>query len=133
MIYKKAKDMLETALEDVANKGELTSSNLEIIKDLICSIKYINDIEKMEKSSYENNSFDSRPSRMYNYGDYDYDRYIRDDRRSYARRRDGMGRYTSDHESEVNEIIAQMHEIKNRVTDPQTKHKVEALIKDLRP
>ena len=34
MIYKKIKYMLDNALEDVADKGELTSSNLEIIEKL---------------------------------------------------------------------------------------------------
>lgn len=127
MVYRKTKEMLRNALEDVAEKGELTSSNLEIIKDLLCSIKYANDIENDEKSSYENNSFDSRPSRNYNYG-YDYDQ-----RGSYARRRDGRGRYSSEHESEINEIIADMHELKNRVSDPGTKQKIEKLIKDIKP
>ena len=129
MIYKKTKAMLENALEDVANKGELTSSNLDIIEKLICSIKNINDIEDMERSSYENRSFDSRPSRGYTNGyDYDYDQ----GGRSYARRRNSMGRYTNDHESELNEIIAEMHELKNRVSDPSTKHRIEDMIKELR-
>ncbi len=128
MTYKKIKMMLDNALEDVANKGELTSSNLDIIEKLICSIKGINDIENMERSSYEYSSFDSRPSRAYNYDRYDYEQ----DMRSNARRRDSMGRYTNDHESEVSEIIAEMHELKNRVNNPNTKHKIEALIKELK-
>lgn len=130
MVYKKVKDMLETALEDVADKGELTSGNLEIIKDLLCSIKYTDDIEDSKKSSYENNSFDSRPSRMYDY-DYDYDER---QMRSNARRRNAnTGRYTSDHNAEMDEVITKMHELKNHVTDPDTKHKIEKMIKDLRP
>lgn len=130
MVYKKVKDMLETALEDVADKGELTSGNLEIIKDLLCSIKYTDDIEDSKKSSYENNSFDSRPSRIYDY-DYDYDER---QMRSNARRRNAnTGRYTSDHNAEMDEVITKMHELKNHVTDPDTKHKIEKMIKDLRP
>lgn len=127
MIYKKIKHMLDTALEDVAEKGELTSSNLDIIEKLICSIKGINDIENLERSSHENNSFDSRPSRTYNYDGYDYGDMTM---RSNARKRDSMGRYSSD--SEMNEIISEMHELKNRVTNPETKHKIEAMIKELR-
>lgn len=137
MVYKKIKNMLETALEDVANKGEITSSNLELIEKLICSIKNVNDIEKMEQHANENRSFDSRPSRMYNYDygydyGYGYDYTYPEMRRSTAQRRDSMGRYTNDHESEVNEIIAEMHELKNRVSDPHTKHKIDTMIKELR-
>lgn len=140
MIYKKIKYMLDNALEDVADKGELTSSNLEIIEKLICSIKGINDIEDRERNSQEKNSFDSRPSRGYNYEyDYDYDEMsMRSDARgggggrSNAQRRDSMGRYTNDHESERNEVIAEMHELKNRISDPHTKQKIEKMINDLR-
>ena len=129
MVYKKVKDMLETALEDVADKGELTSGNLEIIKDLLCSIKYTDDIEDNKKSNYENNSFDSRPSRNYDYG-YDYDER---QMRSNARRRNAnTDRYTNDHDAEMDEVITKMHELKNHVTDPNTKHKIEKMIKDLR-
>lgn len=120
MIFSKTKEMLERALEDVANKGEITSSNLDIIHKLVSSIKSIDTIEAMERSTYENNSFDSRPSRNYNYG---YDR-------SYARKRDSMGRYSRD--AEKNEIIAEMHELKNRVKDEETKHKIEDMIEELR-
>lgn len=126
--------MLETALEDIAEKGEITSGNLELIEKLICSIKYVGDIQKMERSSNEDKSFDSRPSRMYNYGydyDYDYD-YNQDGGRSNARRRDKMGRYTYGHEAELNEIISEMHELKNRVTDPHTKRKIDTMIQELR-
>lgn len=128
MVYKKVKDMLETALEDVADKGELTSGNLEIIKDLLCSIKYTDDIEDSKKSSYENNSFDSRPSRIH---DYDYDER---QMRSNARRRNAnTDGYTNDHDAEMDEVITKMHELKNHVTNPDTKHKIEKMIKDFRP
>ena len=126
MVYKKVKDMLGTALEDVANKGELTSGNLEIIKDLLCSIKYTDDIEDSKKSNYENNSFDSRPSRIY---DYD-ERQMRSNARRRNTNTDG---YTNDHDAEMDEVITKMHELKNHVTDPDTKHKIEKMIKDLRP
>lgn len=126
MIYKHTKEMLEHALEDVAAKGEITSSNLDIIHKLVSSIKSLDTIEAMEKSSYENNSFDSRPSRNYDYG-YDYDRT---NNRSYARRRDSMGRYSRD--DEKNEIVAELHELKNRVKDSETKRKLTEMIEEMR-
>ena len=139
MVYKKIKGMLETALEDVANKGEITSSNLELIEKLICSIKYVHDIQKMEQNANENRSFDNRPSRMYNYGydygyDYDYGYTYPDDMmgRSLARGRDSRGRYTNDRESEIHEIVSEMHELKHRVSDPSVKHKIDTMIKELR-
>lgn len=124
MIYKHTKEMLEHALEDVAAKGEITSSNLDIIHKLVSSIKSLDTIEAMEKSSYENNSFDSRPSRNYDYG------YDRMNNRSYARKRDSMGRYSRD--DEKNEIVAELHELKARVSDPETKRKLTDMIEELR-
>ena len=118
MIYHKTKEMLERALEDVANKGEITSANLDIIDKLTHSIKSIDTIEAMERSSYADHSFDSRPSRNMH---YDYE---------YGRKRDSMGRYSRD--GEKAEIIAEMHELKNRVTDPETKRKIEEMIEELR-
>lgn len=123
MIYKHTKEMLEHALEDVAAKGEITSSNLDIIHKLVSSIKSLDTIEAMEKSSYENRSFDSRPSRNYNYG-YEYDGM------SNARRRDARGRYSRD--DEKNEIIAELHELKNRVKSEDTKRKIEEMIEEMR-
>lgn len=133
MIYKKTKEMLKNALEDVANKGELTSSNLDIIEKLICSIKNLCEIEDKERSKNENNSFDSRPSRTYTYPSWDSYEMRSNEMRSNARNRDSMGRYTNDHEHEMNEIIAELHELKNRVSDPTTKHRLESMIKEFRP
>lgn len=119
MIYKKIKYMLDNALEDVADKGELTPNNLEIIEKLICSINGINDLEDREQSS--------KVSRGYG---YDYD--DREMMRSMAPKRDSMGRYTNGHDPEREEVIAEMHELKNRVSDPHTKRKIEKMINDLR-
>lgn len=121
--------MLDRALEDVANKGEVTSSNLDIIYKLTTAMKNLCDVEESKKSSQENNSFDSRPSRNFDYG-YDYDYTM--DGRSNARgqRRNAMGQYSR--EDEKNEIISKMHELKNQVTDPATKHKIEEMIEQLR-
>lgn len=126
MTYRKIKTMLERALEDVANKGEVTSSNLDIIYKLTSSMDHLCEIEEAEKSNHENNSFDSRPSRNYDYG-YDYGM---DGGRSNAQRRNAMGRYSR--EDEKNEVIAKMHELKNQVSDPETKHKIEEMIEQLR-
>lgn len=136
MIYKKTKKMLKNALEDVADKGEITSSNLDILEKLICSIKNLCEIEDKERSSDENNSFDSRPSRTLTYPEWDERDMMRDSRdiRSNARRRDNMGRYTNDpeHDAELNEIISELHELKNRVSNPETKQRLNEIIKDFR-
>lgn len=67
---------------------------------------------------------------MYDH-DYDYDER---QMRSNARRRNAnTGRYTNDHDAEMDEVITKMHELKNHATDPDTKHKIEKMIKDLRP
>lgn len=129
-MYKKLKNMLERALEDIANKGEINSNNLEIIYKLTSSMDHLCEIEEAEKSSYENNSFDSRPSRNYNY-EYGYDE-SNEQRggRSNAQRRNTMGRYSK--EEEKNEVISQMHKLKNQISNPEIKHKIEEMIEELR-
>lgn len=124
MVYYKLKEMLETALSDVVEGGEITSKNLETICYLVKTIKNVDTIEAMERSSNADHSFDSRPSRNYNYDGWDYREGM-----SNARRRDSMGRYSRD---DKNEIIAEMHELKNRVKDENVKHKIETLIEEMR-
>ena len=110
-VYQEVKEMLEKALEDVSRKGELTSGNLDIIDKLTHAIKSVDTIEAMERKSYAESSFDG------------HDRYS-------ERRRDSMGRYTRD--ADRNEIIAEMHELKKRVSDEHTRREIENLIDRLK-
>ena len=116
MLYNRLREMLETALSDVVSTGEITSKNLETICYLVKTIKNVDTIEAMERTSNADHSFDSRPSRNYHYDDMSY-------------KRDRMGRYSRD---DRNELIAEMHELKNRVKDDNVKHKLEELIEEMR-
>ena len=79
----KIKEMLDTELDALAMKGELSAASLDRIHRITDTIKNIDKIEMLEDvGDYSN--------RTYVDGDYarDYDRGS-----SYARRRDSMGRY----------------------------------------
>lgn len=114
-IYHEAKEILERALEDVVRKGEVTSSNLDILDKLTHAIKSVDTINAMEKRSYAEDSFDNEPSRTY--GHY------------YGAKRDRMGRYSRD---EKNELVAEMHELKKMTSDEHIKRKIDDLIAELR-
>jgi len=66
------KDMLCEELEDLVKKGELSAGDLDVVDKLTHSIKSLVTIMAMEDSGYSNDGY------------------------SGARRRDSMGRYTSD-------------------------------------
>lgn len=137
-------ETLNRELEDANEKirkagGKLSAGDIPMIDTITHAIKSVKTTIAMieAEGDYSNeygNNFDSHPSKTYNYG-YGMNNSW-DDRemmRSQAQRRDGRGRYTREHESEINEIIAEMHELKNRVADPKTKRKIESMIRELRP
>ena len=84
-VYYEIKDMLEKELEQIANKRELTSSNLEVMDKVVDIIKDIETICAMKEASDGYSNY--MPMYMY------------DDGMSYARgrgryaKRDSMGRY----------------------------------------
>ena len=87
-VYYDIKDMLEKELEQIANKRELTSNNLEVMDKVVDIIKDIETICAMREASDGYSNF--------------YPSYMYDDDMSYARgrggnaKRDSMGRYSSD-------------------------------------
>lgn len=88
-VYHDIKDMLERELEQIADKRELTSNNLEVMDKVVDIIKDIETICAMREYSDDGYS-----------GSYPY--YMYDDGMSGARgrgryaKRDSMGRYSSD-------------------------------------
>lgn len=77
--YYDLKDMLCRELEQVANKGELSAGELDVVDKLTHSIKSIATIMAMEDSGYSNDDMQSG--------------------NSYARKRDSRGRYSRDYYS----------------------------------
>ena len=84
----KLRDMLEKELHTITDKGELSAGSLDIIDKLTHSIKSIDTIMAMEGSSHDG---------YYSRDGYSRDRYAYDDGNSYRRKRDSMGRYSSEY------------------------------------
>lgn len=91
-VYYDIKDMLEKELEQIADKRELTSNNLEIMDKMVDIIKDIETICAMKEASEEGYS-EMMPYYMYDDG-MDGTSYARG-RGRYAKR-DSMGRYSSE-------------------------------------
>lgn len=91
-VYYDIKDMLEKELEQIADKRELTSNNLEIMDKMVDIIKDIETICAMKEASEEGYS-EMMPYYMYDDG-MDGTSYARG-RGRYAKR-DSIGRYSSE-------------------------------------
>ena len=92
-VYYDIKDMLEKELEQIADKRELTSNNLEIMDKVVDIIKDIETICAMRDAS-EDYSGSYMPRYFYDDGNMSNNSYARG-RGRYARR-DSMGRYSSE-------------------------------------
>ena len=89
-VYHEIKDMLERELEQIADKHELTSNNLEVMDKVVDIIKDIETICAMREAG-EDYSY-GHPYYMYDDGmDYSNAR----GRRGYVKR-DSMGRYSTE-------------------------------------
>lgn len=86
-VYYEIKDMLEKELEQIANKRELTSSNLEVMDKVVDIIKDIETICAMKEASDGYSNY----MPMYMYDDMSYARG-----RGRNAKRDSMGRYSSE-------------------------------------
>lgn len=95
-VYYDIKDMLERELEQIADKRELTSNNLEIMDKVVDIIKDIETICAMKEAGEEGYS-EMMPYYMYDdgMGGSSYARGGGRGRGRYAKR-DSMGRYSSE-------------------------------------
>lgn len=91
-VYYDIKEMLEKELEQIADKRELTSNNLEITGKMVDIIKDIETICAMKEASEEGYS-EMMPYYMYDDG-MDGTSYARG--RGRFAKRDSMGRYSSE-------------------------------------
>ena len=111
------KDMLCEELERIADKGELTAGSLETIDKLTHSIKSIATIIAMDEAGYS-------------YDDVSMgDRY----RRSYATRRDRMGRYSRRYDrysrdGEHEKMVRKLEEVMHETTDQNAKDAIKQAI-----
>lgn len=117
-VYHEIKEMLCEELEAMTKNGTIrTKEDLDIIDKLTHSIKSVETIIAMNETYGE--SGDYSPAHI---------RYGRSNLadRSYAPRRDSMGRFSRD-----SDMIAELHELMAHAKDDHTRAKFQRFIDDL--
>lgn len=132
-VYHEIKDILERELEQIADKHELTSNNLEVMDKVVDIIKDIETICAMRDAS-EDYSGAYMPRYFYDDGDMSNGSYARG-RGRYARR-DSMGRYSSDdgysgydrrnysREDSRDHMISELDRMEREATDENQKNMI---------
>lgn len=118
-------DKLEE-IERKADKGDLSMSEIQYADTLAHLKKNLLKAEEMSEDGYS--------SRGYSRGDYRIDGSYRgyDDGRSYARRRDSMGRYSRRGYSMADEeMMSELHELMNDAPDEKTRQEFQKFIKKI--
>ena len=101
------REMLCEELDKITKKGELSTGSLDVVDKLTHSIKSIDTILAMEGSGYS--------------GEYV--------NRSYARRRDAMGRYSRrGYSRDGEELVSELRELMEDAPDEKTKHEFRRFI-----
>lgn len=126
-------DTMQEYEDKVARGGDLSSKDVECIKDLAKTKMAILTNEAMESENYGysregdmNNGYSGR-SRMYS-NDY-MGRYSRDNRgRGSNAKRDSMGRYSSrgySYAEAKEDMVAELKELAKKAPDEKTKQEIE--------
>ena len=117
------KEMLCKELKEYGEKGEMTAGTLDVVDKLAHTVKNLDKIieayEEEGNSGYYPYAYDdgmSRGGRSYN-GSYRG--------RSYARRRDSMGRYSRDG------LADKMRELMSDAPDDRTRQEIKRLVEKL--
>ena len=108
------KEMLMEELEKYGDKSEMSPGELAIVDTLAHATK---NLCKIIESADEDYSGDYRGMN----GSYRGNK-------SYARRRDSMGRYSSDYSRAADDIIAQLEDMKDTAPDDMTRREIIKLI-----
>ena len=118
------KEMLCKELKEYGDKGEMTAGTLEVVDKLAHTVKNLDKIievyEDEGNSGYYPYAYDdgmNRGGRPYNGGSYRG--------RSYARRRDSMGRYSRDG------LADKMRELMEDAPDDRTRQEIKRLVEKL--
>ena len=115
-IYK-LKEMLCEELEEYGRKGEMTPGTLEVVDKLAHAVKNLDKIIETADEEYSGDDMSYRGS----YRGRSYRNY--DGNMGYARRRDGMGRYSRASSDLVNQLRQMMPEV-----DEETRRDIERLV-----
>ena len=124
-------DTMQEYEDKVARGGDLSSKDVECLKDLAKTKMAILTNEAMEDSDggYSNRYYSRDDGISYGSGRtyYNGGRYSRDGRgRGTYAKRDSMGRYSRDEANE--EIINRLNEVMNDAPNEQTKQEIRKLI-----
>lgn len=109
------KDMLCEELDKITKKGELSAGSLDVIDKLTHSIKSIDTIMAMEDAGYSNDySYEYSREGIYTDG---RNTRGRGNSNARGRRRDSMGRYSSDDEYTMRGGYSRNHEMESIKSD----------------
>lgn len=119
------KEMLCKELEDYGRKGELTAGSLDVVDKLAHTIKNIDKILEADDPQY------SQTGRMmgnsYGMGNMGgYNSYAR------GRRRDSMGRYSSEGYSRGGDMMDRLTDLMNDAPDDRTRQEIQRLMDKMR-
>lgn len=106
-------DELEELERKAEKEGSLTKSDFEYAKDLASFKKDLMKSEKLSEEGYSNAYGRRYPGEMYSR------RY--DDGRSYARRRDAMGRYSRGYSMANDEMVDELRDLMEDAHDEKTR------------
>jgi hypothetical protein len=119
------REMLCEELDKITKKGELSAGSLDVIDKLTHSIKSIDTIIAMEDAGYSSD-------------------YMRGNSYARNRRRDSMGRYSSDnysmrggrsrnysYDDEMNNLRDQLEDMEHMAKDDESKRMIKQWIKQL--
>lgn len=123
-MYDELREMLCKELEDIVHKGELSAGSLDVVDKITHSIKSIDAIMAMDDYSGDDGA--GNRSR-----DGDMSTRRRYSRRSYARRRDAMGRYTNrnySYDDAKEDMVRDLNEVMNETNDESLKAEMRKFI-----
>jgi len=127
---RKLEELIHKEIDKEVEKGSLTP---ETMKTIGCAVDTIMDIHKIEKIDMEMSEGYSGhyPNRGYNIMPYSYEDMSMDGR-SYARRRDSMGRYSRDDSPSMGysreNKIDQLQRMMDSASDPEERETYRRLI-----
>ena len=107
------RDMLCKELKEYGKKGDLSAGTLDIVDKLCHAIKNLDKIIEVDEEGYS--------------GAYYGGGYV-DRGRSYARRRDSMGRYSSEGYSRKGEIVDRLRGLMSDAPDDRTRQEIHNLV-----
>ena len=109
-------DELEELERKAEKDGKLSMAEMQYVDLLAHTKKNLMKAEKMSEEEYSNRGYSRRGGMMY------------DDGRSYARRRDSRGRYSSGYSMATDDMVDELRELMRDAPDEHTKKEFQKFI-----